>query len=195
MRKSDKDEVSTALSLLLETLGEEKQRLNEEGAKAMAIGEYTTAMAVIQFAKDLLSFHEEVELLTEKWKELEDLRDEASPQVREIVGDRIFTGKPTKSSTKRSSKPLGESPEIIGYCTHILEALVSLGGHAKSNDVSTFVNKRIKMLYPHFRKAKQMLAEKKWTTGTTSPNSLMISEKGRKWLEIQLAKIPNQPRN
>lgn len=188
MTTSDKDDVSTALGLLIETLIEEKQRLNEEGAKAMKSGEYATATAVIQFAQRLLAFQEEVGFLTEKWKELEDLRDEASPQVREIVGDRIFTAKPTKPSATRSSNQLVASPEIMTLCIHILEALVELGGQAKSKEVSTWVNKRVEMLYPKFRQARQMLADKKWTTSNSPVNYLGISEKGRKWLEIQLAK-------
>jgi hypothetical protein len=188
MSTPDKDDVSTALGLLLETLGEEKQRLNDEGAKAMKIGDFATATAVIQFAQRLLSFQEEVEVLTENWKELEDLRDDASPQVREIVGDRIFTVKPPRPSATRSSSQPVATPETVALCIHILEALVGLGGHAKNQDVSTLVNKRVKMLYPKFRQARQMLTDKKWTTSNSPTNSLVISDKGRKWVENELAK-------
>ena len=188
MSTPDKDDVSTALGLLLETLGEEKQRLNDEGAKAMKSGEYATATAVIQFAQRLLSFQEEVELLTENWKELEVLRDEASPRVREIVGDRIFTVKPPRlSAAPSSSQPLA-SPETVALCIHILEALVGLGGNAKNQDVSTLVNKRVKMLYPKFRQARQMLTDKKWTMSNSATNCMVISDKGRKWVENELAK-------
>ena len=194
MSTPDKDDVSTALGLLLETLGEEKQRLNDEGAKAMISGEYATATAVIQFAERLLSFQEEVELLTEKWKELEDLRDDASPQVREIVGDRIFTVKPPRLSATRSSSQPVATPETVTLCIHILEVLVSLGGHAKNQEVSTRVNKRVKMHYPKFRQAREMLAKKKWTTSNSPNNCMVISEKGRKWIENELAKRQNQLR-
>jgi Asp-tRNA(Asn)/Glu-tRNA(Gln) amidotransferase C subunit len=85
MSTPDKDDVSTALGLLLETLGEEKQRLNDEGAKAMKIGDFATATAVIQFAQRLLSFQEEVELLTENWKELEDLRDDQARRSGKLL--------------------------------------------------------------------------------------------------------------
>jgi hypothetical protein len=188
MSTPDKDDVSTALGLLLETLGEEKQRLNDEGAKAMKIGDFATATAVIQFAQRLLSFQEEVELLTENWKELEILRDGASARVREIVGDRIFTVKPPRPSATRSSSQPVATPETVALCIHILEALVGLGGHAKNQDVSTLVNKRVKMLYPKFRQARQMLTDKKWTMSNSPTNCMVISDKGRKWVENELAK-------
>jgi len=188
MTTPEKDDVSTALGLLLETLGEEKQRLNDEGAKAMKSGEYATATAVIQFAQHLLLFQEKVELLTENWRELEDLRDDASPRVREIVGDRIFTVKPPKPSATRSASHPVATPETAALCIHILEALVGLGGHAKNQDVSTLVNKRVKMLYPKFRQARQMLTDKKWTMSNSPTNCMVISDKGRKWVETELAK-------
>ena len=154
----------------------------------MKSGEYATATAVIQFAQRLLSFQEEVELLTENWKELEVLRDGASARVREIVGDRIFTVKPPRpSAAPSSSQPLA-SPETVALCIHILEALVGLGGNAKNQDVSTLVNKRVKMLYPKFRQARQMLTDKKWTMSNSATNCMVISDKGRKWVENELAK-------
>ena len=76
----------------------------------------------------------------------------------------------------------------MALCIHILEALVGLGGHAKNQDVSTRVNKRVKMLYPKFRQARQMLTDKKWTMSNSPTNCMVISDKGRKWVENELAK-------
>jgi|GEM_PF-4980893 len=87
---SDKDDVSTALGLLRDSLAEEELRIRNEGAKAMQGGEYDTATSVIEFAKRLLTFQKKVESLVSEWDELEDLRDTASPAVQEIVSKRFF---------------------------------------------------------------------------------------------------------
>jgi len=87
---SDKDDVSTALGLLGDSLAEEELRIRNEGAKAMQGGEYDTATSVIEFAKRLLTFQKKVESLVSEWDELEDLRDTASPAVQEIVSKRFF---------------------------------------------------------------------------------------------------------
>ena len=50
---SDKDDVSTALGLLRDSLAEEELRIRNEGAKAMQSGEYDTATSVIKFAKPI----------------------------------------------------------------------------------------------------------------------------------------------
>jgi hypothetical protein len=50
---SDKDDVSTALGLLRDSLAEEELRIRNEGAKTMQSGEYDTATSVIEFGKSI----------------------------------------------------------------------------------------------------------------------------------------------
>ena len=66
----DQNDVSTALSLLRDSLAEEEQRIRSEGAKAMQGGDYDTATSVIEFAKRLLKFQQKVEGLVSEWDEL-----------------------------------------------------------------------------------------------------------------------------
>jgi len=184
----DKDDVSTALTLLIDTLGEEEKRLKDEGTNAINNGEYDTATAVIQFAQRLLVFREEVGCLVEKWKELEDILDTAMPQVRKIFGGGNFSGKaPVTASRIRRSKIEVKSQSII-HCYHILEALANRGGNAQNQDLIVAVNKNVKMQYPQFKQAREIMADKGWTKNNGSNRELEISEKGRKWLARQQEK-------
>ena len=83
-------DVGVALSLSLEALGAEEQRIRWEGSQAMAKGDYDTAEAVLDFAKRLLAFTKKVEALGKEWQKLEKLRDEATPEVQQIVSKRFF---------------------------------------------------------------------------------------------------------
>lgn len=176
---SEKDDVSTALSLLSDTLGDEEQRIRVAGVKAMQGGEYDTASTVIEFAKLLLGFKDEVEVLVEKWNDLEDARDSASPAVQEIVGNRVFNRSDGGSVIQRKE-----------YCRHILKALVELGGSAVTRDVSRVVNKTIKMQYPHLQAARTILAQEGWTKKTGSNRVWEISDEGRRWLRNQISTSP-----
>jgi len=186
---SEKDEVSTALNLLIDTIDEEKKRLNAEGSKAMHGGEYDTAQAVIQFAQRLLAFQDEVAALVEKWKELEDIRDAATPQVQQIVNGLIFSGHGPSSHSKIRQRRSPISADSQLHCLHILAALAAKGGKAKNQDISIAVNRKITMLYPKFSQARALMAQKMWTKKSSSPRVLEISETGRKWLARQQEKI------
>lgn len=188
-QSADKDDVSTALGLLRDSLAEEEQRIRNEGAKAMQSGDYDTAASVIEFAKRLLTFQKKVEGLVNEWDDLEDLRDTASPAVQEIVSKRFF-GKKRK----------GEITPHSDFCPHILKVLVEMGGSGKTKLVIDRVGERMKgVLKPidydfHKSGEKQIRWRNsaQWARNEMvnedgrmkkSPNGIWeISEKGRKWL-------------
>jgi hypothetical protein len=181
---SKKDNVHMALSALRQTLDDEKERLNEEATQAMKDGEYDTATAVIQFTKSLLGFQDEVEVLIGKWEELEGVSDFA-PQVRQAVGTRIIQSKPPSrlhQKEKTSNKVITQSTD---YCFHILDILEEMGGAVQYQDVSTAVNKRVKMLYPKFKEARTLLAQRGWTKKNAAIHTLEISSNGSRWLQNQ----------
>lgn len=185
----EKDNVSTALSDLLQTLDDEKARLNEEVAQAMKNGEYDTATAVIQFTKRLLGFQADVEALVEKWEELNGIRDLPSPQVRHIVRTRVVQSNPPARVPRTQRTSYKGITESTAHCFHILDILEEMGGAVKNQVVSTAVNKRIKMLYPKFKEARAMLAQQGWTKKSGSNHTLEISEKGTLWLQKQKAQL------
>ena len=186
------DDVGAALNLLRDALAEEAQRINEEGAKAMKAGDYSTAEGVLDFAKRLLAFRSRVEGLGREWAELEGLRDKSSTAVQEIVGKRFFG--------RQSS---GEITSHEDYCRPILEILVEMGGKGRTKAVLDRVGEKMKgILKPkdyekHQSRAKQI----RWRNSAQWARNLManedgrmkktprgfweISEKGRMWLNKQ----------
>ena len=90
LNKESDGDVGVALNLLREALGDEEKRIRGEGSQAMAKGDYDTAEAVLDFAKRLLAFTKKVEGLGNEWEDLEKLRDDATPEVQEIVSKRFF---------------------------------------------------------------------------------------------------------
>ena len=110
-KNTDNQEVSAALDLLSSTLKEEKTRIFNVGLKAMEAQDAETAQAVLEFAKKLEGFTEEVQHLFEKWDILLQEREAASPTVQKIVtGEgKLFGMKPRKSSqgfTRKVTHPL-----------------------------------------------------------------------------------------
>jgi len=192
------DDVGAALNLLRDALAEEAQRINDEGAKAMKSGNYSTAEGVLDFAKRLLAFRSRVEGLGLEWSELEGLRDKSSSAVQEIVSKRFFG--------RRAS---GEITSHMDYCRSILEVLVEMGGKARTNAVLDRVGEKMKsILKPkdyekHQSRAKQI----RWRNSAQWARNFManedgrmkktprglweISDKGRGWLKQQ---TPNHER-
>lgn len=185
------DDVSAALSLLRDALGEEEQRIRNEGSLAMQNGAYDTAASVIDFAKRLLAFKAKVDGLVNEWEGLEEFNERATPEVREIVSKRFF-GKKAKK---------GESTPQEEYFRPILEALVEMGGKGKTKAVLDRVGEKMKGIFkpldygPHSSNPKQIRWRNsaQWARNTManedgrmrgdSPNGIWeISEKGRKWL-------------
>jgi len=189
----DKDDVSTALGLLRDSLAEEELRIRNEGAKAMQGGEYDTATSVIEFAKRLLTFQKKVESLVSEWDDLEDLRDTASPEVQEIVSKRFF-----------GKKKKGEITPHTDYFPTILQVLVDMGGSAKTKAVLDRVGAKMKgILKPlDYEFLKSDGKTIRWRNSAQWARSTMvnvdgrmvkngkngiweISDKGRKWLREQ----------
>lgn len=167
---SSTDDVGTALDLLRDALAEEAQRINDEGAKAMKAGDYSTAEGVLDFAKRLLAFRSRVEGLGIEWSELEGLRDTSSVAVQEIVSKRFFG--------RRSS---GDITSHIAYCRYILEVLVENGGGGKTNEVLDLVGVKMKSVLkpkdyePHVSDGKQI----RWRNTAQWARNLMVNEDGR----------------
>lgn len=185
------DDVSTALSLLRDALGDEQKRINNEGAKAMQDGDYDTATAVIEFAKRLLTFQDKVKGLVAEWNELEDLQDASSPEVREIVSKRFFG--------KRKKGEITPNTEFFPY---ILEVLVEMGGKGKTKAVIDCVGEKMKgILKPvDYERLNSPGRPIRWRNNTQWARDEManrdgrmlpkkktgiweISDKGRKWLK------------
>lgn len=164
------DDVGAALHLLRDALAEEAQRINEEGAKAMKAGDYSTAEGVLDFAKRLLAFRSRVEGLGKEWAELEGLRDKSSEEVQQIVSKRFF-----------GRRPSGDISPQIEYCRYILEVLVEMGGSGKTDDVLESVGKKMKPVLkpkdyePHKSDAKQI----RWRNTAQWARNLMVNEDGR----------------
>ena len=164
------DDVGAALHLLRDALAEEAQRINDEGAKAMKAGDYSTAEGVLDFAKRLLAFRSRVEGLGKEWAELEGLRDKSSEEVQQIVSKRFF-----------GRRPSGDITPQIEYCRYILEVLVEMGGSGKTDDVLESVGKKMKPALkpkdyePHKSDAKQI----RWRNTAQWARNLMVNEDGR----------------
>lgn len=167
---SPDDDVGAALSLLRDALGEEEQRIRAEGAQAMHCGNYSTATAVIEFAKRLLAFQSRVAGLAKEWSELEKVHDRATPEVQEIVSKRFF-----------GRKPSGEITPHRDYCRFILEVLVEMGGGGRTWEVIDRVGEKMKgVLKPkdyerHESEAKQI----RWRNMAQWARNLMVNKDGR----------------
>ncbi len=189
-------DVGVALSLSLEALGAEEQRIRWEGSQAMAKGDYETAEAVLDFAKRLLAFTKKVDALGKEWKGLEKLRDDATPKVQEIVSKRFFG---------RIGK--GEITPQQDFCRPILEALVEMGGSGKAQAVIDRVGEKMKpVLKPKdFAYHQASVRQIRWRNSAMWARNAMvnkdgrmkkgtrfgyweISDKGRAWLKKEASK-------
>lgn len=193
LEETSKGDVVAALSLLRETLGTEQKRIYWEGSQAMARGDLNTAEAVIDFAKRLLAFTKKVEGLGKEWEGLEKLRDDATPEVQEIVSKRFF-GRIAK----------GEITPHMAYCRTILEVLVEMGGGGKTKAILDRVGLKLKgILKPKdYEKHQSSGNQIRWrNTAQWARNTMVnddgrmkkgshqgyweISDKGRAWLKKQ----------
>lgn len=162
-------DVGVALSLSLEALGAEEQRIRWEGSQAMAKGDYETAEAVLDFAKRLLAFTKKVDALGKEWKGLEKLRDDATPEVQEIVSKRFFG---------RIGK--GEITPHPMFYRPILEVLVELGGGAKTKVILDRVGEKMKAVlkpkdYEHHKSSNQI----RWRNTAQWARNTMVNDDGR----------------
>lgn len=166
----DQNDVSTALSLLRDSLAEEELRIRNEGAAAMKGGDYDTATAVIEFAKRLLTFQKKVEGLVGEWDELEELRDAASPAVQDIVSKRFF-----------GKKKKGEITPHTDFYRPILEVLVEMGGAGKTKLVLDRVGIKMKgTLKPiDYESHKSSDKQIRWRNSAQWARNAMVNEDGR----------------
>lgn len=196
LNEATNGDVGVALSLSLEALGTEEQRIRCEGSQAMAKGDYDTAEAVRDFAKRLLAFTKKVEALGKEWQELEKLRDDATPEVQQIVSKRFFG---------RIGK--GEITPHQMFYRPILEVLVELGGGAKTKTVLDRVGEKMKAVlkpkdYEHHQSSGNQIRWRntaQWARNSMvnddgrmkkgSPNGYWeISDKGWAWLKKEASK-------
>lgn len=123
MSKSKNTDVEEALDLLSAEVREEILRIRDEGADAMKKGDYETAKSVIDFAGNLEKFAENVDKLVEEWNSISDQQEAEPEPVRAIVG-KIFTNRARKGTITTHEE----------FCIPLLQALVNLGGSAKTKD-------------------------------------------------------------
>lgn len=187
----DNDDVGAALSLLRDTIQEEDQRICKEGGQAMQAGNLETAKAALDFATRLRAFNDRVAVLQQEWNGLEDVRDQASPEVQQIVSKRFF-----------GRKPKGEVTQQAAFERPILETLMEMGGSGKTNAVLDRVGEKMKaVLKPVDRLrlesennqirwritaqwARHVMANEDGRMKKTVKNGLWeISDKGRAWLK------------
>ena len=161
------DDVGAALHLLRDALGDEETRIRGEGSQAMQKGDYDTATAVIDFAKRLLAFQAKVAGLQQEWKDLEDLRDKATPAVQEIVSKRFF-------GRQRS----GDITPQEDYCRYVLTALREMGGRGKTKDVIARVGVLMKgILKPKdYEKTATRQKELRWENTTRWARQRMVED-------------------
>lgn len=124
MKPTSKDtDVEEALDLLAEEVREEIQRIRNEGAQAMTKGDYPTAMSVIEFAGKLEAFAGNVDKLVEEWNTISD-QQEAEPEPVRAIVSKIFSGRASKGTITTHEE----------FFIPLLQALVNLGGSAKTKD-------------------------------------------------------------
>lgn len=127
-----KDEVKTAIELLLEEVGRTYDVLYQEAQKAVAIHDIDRSQHILEICKKVKAFKEKVENLKSEW-------------------DAIFSGvayMPTKNGScrkkKRSRLERGLRTPEEKFILPILEALVELGGEAHASDVLKLVHAKMK---------------------------------------------------
>lgn len=192
---SDLKNVSMALDHLSQALVEVKESLNVEVAQAVKDGKYDTATAVIQFTKRLLGFQEEVGDLIGKWEALGDISDLITPKVRHAVRTRVVQRELPARLVRTQRASYKGITESTAYCFHILDVLEEMGGAAKNQDVSEAVNKRIKMLYIHFKRAKILMVQRGWIKMNGSNHVLEITGNGSRWLRKEKSKLTDESFN
>jgi len=164
------EDVGTALGLLQGALGDEEQRIRTEGSQAIQKGDFDTATSVIEFARRLLAFRDKVGALEKEWATLEAMRDEATPEVQEIVSKRFFG--------RRAS---GEITPQEAYCRPLLDVLVEMSGGGRTRDVLDRLGEKMKgTLKPKdFENHKSNARQIRWRNAAQWARNLMVNTDGR----------------
>ena len=128
-----KNEVKTAIELLLEEVGRTYDVLYQEAQKAVAIHDIDRSQHILEICKKVKAFKKKVENLKSEW-------------------DAIFSGvayMPTKNCSGRKKENKSRlkrglrTPEEK-FILPILEALIELGGEAHASDVLKLVHAKMK---------------------------------------------------
>lgn len=106
-----KQEVSTALELLIGTIEDERKRIYNDGANAMKALDASTASKVLDFAQKIEAFQEKVKQLSSDWAALVDEKVSAPKKVQDIVdGDGKLFGMRTRKAkggfTRNVTQPM-----------------------------------------------------------------------------------------
>ncbi|MGN0880043.1 MAG: hypothetical protein ACI4WT_11430 [Oligosphaeraceae bacterium] len=80
-----KSDVKAAFELLTDTLEDERKRIFQAGSQAMERQDVQVAQAVLDFARKLNDFHQNVKSLMVRWDEMQAANDIAPQQVQDIV--------------------------------------------------------------------------------------------------------------
>jgi restriction system protein len=183
-----KNEVKTAIELLLEEVGRTYNTLNRELQRAVELEEFDRVQYITRMCQEVKAFKEKVENLKSEW-------------------DAIFSGvayTPTKNGScrkkKRSRLERGLRTPEEKFILPILEALIELGGEAHAKDVLERVHAKMKnilntydyeglssnnqkrwentALWVKYRMVKEGLLDRSVPRGTWR-----ITEKGRKFYQ------------
>jgi hypothetical protein len=193
---SEKENMTAALDKLCDALSKEKEYLNKLAERAMKDGELDTATSIIQNAQRLLEFQQHVAVLVEKWQELDVVHSSSSPSVRRVFGEITFTQRrPDNELVKAHEKDLiksrlnnsTDSSYCPEFCIEILEELVMMDGIADNQELTKTINKRHRMRYSQFLRARRFMVKIGWTTSDTLNRVTEITELGIRWLNQKLS--------
>ena len=106
-----RQEVSTALELLIGKIEDERKRIYSDGANAMKALDADTASKVLDFAKKIGAFQGKVKQLNSDWSALVEEKVSAPQKVQDIVdGDGELFGMRTRKSktgfTRNVTQPM-----------------------------------------------------------------------------------------
>jgi len=182
----ERNEVNAAFELLLEEIETVANSLNEAGAEAFRSGDYGRARQAIEAATRLAEFREKVKALQREWA---------------LLSAQGLKALPRKAAQRgRRRLPKGRRTPEDAFRRPILEALVELGGSARTGDVLDLVGQKMKDVLTHhdweplssnprsirWRKTAQwcryMLVREGLMKGDSPYGIWEISEKGREWL-------------
>lgn len=148
----ERNEVSTALEIVLQEVETVVDRLNQEGAGAFHKGDYEAARSLIEEATRLTEFRGRVRGLQKEWDSLFSPRitpkagAPGAPPPGSLRDELRAREAPSETGRRRRMGRLARglrTPED-GYRRPILEALADLGGSAPVNEVLDKVGEKMK---------------------------------------------------
>jgi restriction system protein len=128
-----KNEVKTAIELLLEEVGRTYDVLNRELQKAVELEEFDRVQYITRICQEVKAFKEEVENLQSEWQTI--FSKVSYIPTKNSSGRK----KENKSRLKRGLRTPEEK-----FILPILEALIELGGEAHARDVLERVHAKMK---------------------------------------------------